>query len=276
MMRWTGFVGTIAVLGAFAGVAAADAACTPKHSFTTVEPGFITAAGTTYAPFSFIKDDGTLGGIDGDILRKIGDLECLKVKAVLADGGAGIQYVMAKKSDTTTGDWYRTVARSRVVYLSAPLYVDQMAVYSKTGLDTVASMMGMTVGSTEGNLWNGDLQKIYGDHFKLYPTSVNMQQDLMSGRIQVGVDGDSIGVVAQAQGALKGIIIKVIKPDPRVGATLEAGQGTYPMTKENVAMGKAFDDDIAELHANGAIKAILVQYGLNPTAADTGAPRLIK
>lgn len=260
----------------FAGIAAAQAAeCTPAHQFTTVNAGYITVAATTYAPFSYLTDTGALGGVDGDILYKIAAMECLKVKAALADGGAGIQYIMSHKADTTTGDWYRTAARARVVQLSAPLYVDQMAVYSKEGYNTIADLMGKTVGSTEGNLWNSDLQKLLGDNLKMYPTSVNMQQDLTNGRIQVGVDGDSIGVVAQAQGALKGIVIKVVKPDQRVGASMEAGQATYPMTKQNTAMLSAFDADIAKLHADGTIAAILVKNGLSASAADTGAPRLI-
>ncbi|WP_159014499.1 ABC transporter substrate-binding protein [Acidisoma sp. S159] len=277
MTQWIKFVGTALLVTSLCGLTSAYAAsCTPRHDFSVVEPGFITVAATTYAPFSYIGNSGQLGGIDGDILSKIADMECLKIKAVLADGGAGIQYVMAHKADTTTGDWYRTAARARVVHLSAPLYVDQMAVYSKTGLDTVDQLIGKTLGSTEGNLWNADLQRLMGDKFKLYPISVDMQQDLTAGRIEVGVDGDSIGVVAQAHGALKGIIIKVIKPDPRVAASLEAGQATYPMTKDNVAMAKAFDDDIAVLHANGAIAGILVANGLSASAAETGAPRLIQ
>ena len=204
-MRQSTKLAAAVLLIALAGAASAEAACTPKHKFQTVSPGAITVAATTYAPFSYMTETGTVGGVDGEILYKIGAMECLEVKAVLADGGAGIQYVISGKADTTTGDWYRTAARARVVQLSAPLYVDQMAVYSKDGLDSVESLIGRTVGSTEGNLWNADMKKLLGDKLKMYPVSVNMQQDLEAGRIDVGVDGELIGVVAQNQGALKGL-----------------------------------------------------------------------
>ena len=48
------------------------------------------------------------------------------------------------------------------------------------------------------------------------------------------------------------------------------------MTKQNTDLLKAFDEDIAALHADGSIKDVLVKFGLSPTAADTGTPRLIE
>ena len=257
-------------------VTAQAQSCTPKHTFTTVEAGFITVGASTYAPFSLINANGVLVGIDGDIMAEIAKMECLKVKPVVADGGSGIQYVLSKKADTTTGDWYRTAERARVVYLSAPLYVDQMAVYSKEGYDSISQMEGKVIGSTAGNLWNTDMKKVFGDKVKIYQTSVQMQQDLMAGRVDLGVDGESIGVVAQQQGQLQGIKIVTIKPDKRVAASQEAGQGTFPMTKDNEGLHKAFDEDIAELHKNGTIAKLLKKYGLNESAATTGEPRLIK
>lgn len=267
---------TAALLLAALQAAAQAQSCTPKHTFTTVEAGFITVGASTYAPYSLINADGVLVGIDGDIMAEIAKLECLKVKPVVADGGSGIQYVLSKKADTTTGDWYRTAERARVVYLSAPLYIDQMAVYSKQGYDSISQMEGKVIGSTSGNLWNADMKKVFGDKVKLYQTSVAMQQDLMAGRVDLGVDGESIGVVAQQQGQLQGIKIVGIKPDPRVAASQEAGQGTFPMTKDNTAMGKAFDEDIEQLHKDGTIGKLLTKYGLSELAATTGAPRLIK
>jgi polar amino acid transport system substrate-binding protein len=42
-----------------------------------------------------------------------------------------------QKADIGTGDWYRTVAGAKVLGLSYPLYIDQMGIYSKTGIKTV-------------------------------------------------------------------------------------------------------------------------------------------
>lgn len=204
-------------------------------------------------------------------------MECLKVKAIPVDPAAALQYVISGKAELTTGDWYRTEARNKVTTLSAPLYLDQMAVYSRTGINSVeAFMKEPAVGSTQGNLWIADVKKLLGEKLRLYQTAPVALQDLQAGRITVVLDGYSVGVLAQKQGAMQGITIKVIKPDPRVAASMEAGQGTLPMYKGNDALHKAVDDDIAELHQNGEIAKILVKFGLDPSAAETGAPRLIK
>jgi polar amino acid transport system substrate-binding protein len=251
--------------------------CKPAHELTTVTPGFITVAPGTYPPYSYVDSSGEIQGIDGDILKEIAKLECLKVKAIPVDPAAALQYVISGKADLTTGDWYRTEARERVTNLSAPLYLDQMAVYSRSGIDTVDALLKEpAVGSTQGNLWISDVKKLLGDKLRLYQVAPAALQDLQNGRINVVLDGYSVGVLGQRQGALKGIIIKVIKPDPRVGASMEAGQGAFPMNKKNPSLLAAIDADIAELHKNGTIAKILSNYGLDPSAAETGAPRLIK
>ncbi len=250
--------------------------CAPKYTFPTVESGFITIAAVTYAPYSYIDTDGTMKGVDGAIAEEIAKLACLQVKAVPSDAGSGIQSVISGKADTSSGDWYRTAERARVVNLSTPLYIDQMAIYSKDGFTKFSDIEKGTVGSVQGNLWVNDLRAILDDNLKLYPDSIAMQQDLMAGRLDAALDGNSIGVVAQSQGGLKGIQIKVIEPDDRIGASMEAGQGTFPISKKNPELLAGFDAAIKELHDNGKIAEILASHGLDPSAAETGEPRLIE
>ena len=250
--------------------------CTPRHEFDTVEPGVLTVAVATYAPYAWVEGDGEPKGVDGEIIKEIAKLECLEVKAATVDFSAAIQYIISGKADVTVGDWYRTAKRAEVVNLSAPLYLDQMGVFSKDGVDAIEDFGDRTVGTTAGNFWVPDFKKLLGDKLKLYDTSLAAQKDLELGRIDILVDGYSMGPQSQKTGGLKGIQIKVIKPDERVPATLEAGQGTFPMSKENDAMLAAFDADIKHLHDTGRIAEILKDAGLDPSAAETGEPRLIE
>jgi polar amino acid transport system substrate-binding protein len=250
--------------------------CTPKHQFATVEAGTLTVAVTTYAPHSFIDDSGNMKGIDGDIAAEFARRECLKVKAVAVDPAAAIQYVLSGQADITTGDWYRTAERAKVMSLSAPLYTDQMGVYSKEDFKKVADLEGKQVGTVQGYLWVADLKNLLGDSLKLYPNSVNMQQDLKSGRIDVAVDGYSTGVVAAQKGVLGDIKVNVAAPDDRVKASREAAQAAFPYSLKATELGSALDAGIAEMHADGTIVNILKSYGLDGTAADTGAPRLVE
>ncbi|QEN86057.1 amino acid ABC transporter substrate-binding protein [Labrys sp. KNU-23] len=269
------------ILAAAAGLAAcvqlASAQdCTPKHKFTTIAPGTLTVAVTTYAPHSFMDQTGTMKGIDGDIAADFAKRECLTVKAVAVDPAAAIQYILSGQADITTGDWYRTAERAKVMSLSAPLYTDQMAIYSKEGFKQVADLQGKKVGTVQGYLWVADLKTMLGSSLKLYPNSVNMQQDLFAGRIQVAVDGYSTGVVAAQKGALKDVKVEIAASDDRVKATKEAAQAAFPYSMKATDLGQALDADIAAMHQDGTIVKILKSYGLDGTAADTGAPRLVQ
>jgi len=250
--------------------------CKPKHEFTTVEKGYITVGAVTFAPFSYIDSSGNVQGVDADILTEIAKMECLELKTLPTDAAAGIQTVVSGRADVSTGAWYRTKERTRVVNLSAPLYLDQMALFSKEGLTEVSTLEGKTVGSVQGNLWVADLQKVFGENLKLYPTAVAMHQDLVAGRLSAAFDGYSTGMSAIKQGTLNGIQVKVMDADERIAASREAGQGTFPMSKKNDAFSAAIDADIAELHKSGKIAEILVKHGLEATAAETGEPRLIE
>jgi len=255
---------------------AALADCTPKHKFSTIEAGTLTIAVTTYAPYSFLGDGGKASGVDSDIATKVAELECLAVKPIAVDPAAAIQYVLSGRADIATGDWYRTAERAKVMNLTAPLYTDQMGLYSKAGVTKVDDLVGKQVGTVQGYLWVEDLKKLLGANLRLYPNSVNMQQDLKTGRIEIGVDGYSTGVVAKKAGSMGDIQVTIAAPDPRVKATKEAAQAGFPYAKANTAFGEAFDADIQSLHSDGTIAKILTSYGLDGSAGDTGAARLLQ
>lgn len=271
---------TSLLLSGIAGVLSTQVAqaqdCKPEHTFETVEKGTLTIAVTTYAPHSYLDNEGNAKGIDGDIATEFAKRECLKVKAVAVDPAAAIQYVLSGQADITTGDWYRTAERAKAMNLSAPLYTDQMGIYSKEGLSRVSDLEGKKVGTVQGYLWVAELKTLLGGSLKLYPNSVNMQQDLFAGRIDVAVDGYSTGVAAAQKGALNGLTVKVAEADPRVKATEEAAQAAFPYALTAKDFGAALDASIEEMHKNGTIVEILKSYGLDGTAADTGAPRLLQ
>lgn len=248
--------------------------CTPAHKVDAlVSPGKLTVAIYEYPPFS-VTAGGAIGGVDGEMLKSIAKAECLTLTPVVVDPAATIQYVISGKADIAAGDWYRTAERGKVLGLSAPTYLDQMGIYSKDGVDTVAAMVGKQVGTVSGFLWVSDLQKVLGTSLHLYPNPVALAQDLQAGRIQIGVDSYGTGAYAQNKGGYQGIIIKVAKPDPRVLASTDASQANLLYTKSNASLGAAIDADITEMHKNDEIAKYLSSFGLDPSGADTGAPRL--
>lgn len=258
------------------GVTNAFAQCKPAHQFKTVTPGTLTISTAEFPPFDVPGSDGSLGGVEGDILKKIADKECLKINAQPVGFSSAIQYVTTGKADISAGQWYRTADRAKVVGLSDPLYLDQLAIYSKEGITRLGDLKGKQVGTVQGYNWTADLQALYKDDLKLYPTPVALAQDLQAGRVDAGLDSIATGLYAQKKGGYSGMKILVGAPDPRVRASVNPAQVGFVLSKDNPTLGTALNADIAEMQKNGEIAQILKSYGLDPKGADVGPARLIQ
>lgn len=256
--------------------AASAQECAPQHKVTTVEAGVLTVAAPTFPPFSIPKPDGSLSGVDGEIVNAIAAKECLKVKVMPVEYATAIPYVVSGRADVAIGDYYRTEEREKVVNISSPLYLDEMGLYSKEGVTKISQLEGRKVGTVQGYLWVNELKNILGDNLHLYNNYIALYQDLEAGRIEIGADGVAVGTAAQVGGALKGIQIKVAEPDTRVSASVNAAQAGLPLSKDNPDLLKAVDEVLVELHKSGKIVEILGQFGLPKSAADVGEARLIK
>ncbi len=264
----------------FAGLLASTVAqaedCTPKHKFKTITPGVLTQAATNYMPFSAIDTDGTPIGVDGEIVKEIAKMECLTVKAIPVDSAAAMNYVISDRADLTTGSYYRTAERAKVVALTNPTYLDQMAIVSANGSGSFKELEGKRVGAVQGDLWVADLKKVFGTGFKAYPAQPQLVQDLEAGRIDAMIVGFAVAKTVQAKGQLTKFKAAVADKDDRIGASVNAGQANLPMSKNNEEMLNAINEDIAELHKSGFIAKALEKYGLDGSASETGEPRLLK
>jgi polar amino acid transport system substrate-binding protein len=250
--------------------------CTPKHKFQTVTPGVLTQAATTYMPFSAIDTDGNPTGVDGEIVKEIARRECLTVKAIPVDSAAAMNYVIGGRADLTTGSYYRTAERAKVVDLSNPLYLDQMGIVSADGWSSFKQLEGKRVGTVQGDLWVADLKKTFGANLKLFPAQPALIQDLEAGRLDAIIVGYAVAKTAQSKGQLQKYKAAVAEKDERIGASVNAGQANLPMSKRNEGMLTAINENIADLHKEGFIKKALEKYGLDPSASETGEPRLLQ
>jgi len=263
------------VFGCMVMVDAAFAQCKPAHQMKTVVPGTLTVTTTMLPPYDIPGGEGGFSGVEGDLLKKIAEMECLKLDAKQVDVAAEIQYVVTGKADMTAGNWYGTAERAKVLGLSSPLYLDQAGIFSKEGFTKFSDLKGKTVGTVQGYNWVPDLQAMYGDNLKLYSTPVALGQDLATGRVDVGVDSPGAGIYAQKKGGYPGMKIKVADADPRIRSSVEPAQIVFLYPKQATAFGDALNADIATLQKSGFIGQVLKSYGLDPRSADVGPVRLI-
>lgn len=228
----------------------------------------------SYPPYGY-ESGGKLAGVDGAIIDDIAAMECLTVKPVPVAAAAAIPDVQTGRADTAMGDWYRTVPRSKVVILGAPVYSDVMGLVSKSGLSTISELKGKTVGSVLGFLWDADLTKLLGGNMKLYPTDEAAYADLKAGRIQVVVDTPGASEFELKTEGMTGYVFKQVAPDPAVAATVHSAQSMYPVSKSNPGLYSAMAADIATLRANGTIAKVLVANGFPASSANPGPPAML-
>jgi polar amino acid transport system substrate-binding protein len=252
--------------------ASSSSDCKPAHEgLKTVTQGELTVASYDFAPATILNADNVTG-MEGDLINEIAKLECLKV-TVNSSGGAGavISSVQTKRVDIGSGGWLRTKAREKIVYLSTPLWSDSQAVVSTKGV-TSENLEGHVVGSTSGNLWNDSMTKWLGDKFKVYQDDESLFNDLKAGRIDAAMQSAIAGTYKLKQNPIEGAQVVNVKPNPNVPEFASVGQVMLPSSLDNPAFGKALDEDIEKLRANGTIKKILEKYGIDASAGEPGAP----
>ncbi|MBX5173366.1 transporter substrate-binding domain-containing protein [Rhizobium sp. NZLR1b] len=248
-----------------------------KGDVQTVTQGKLTVAAYDYPPFSIASPDGQISGIDAAVVKRMAADNCLEVVTLVTDPAATVQAVVANKADVAIGSWNRTEKRTKVLGLSAPLYLDHMGIYSKAGYDSLEATIGHQAGTVSGFFWVPDLQKLFGANLKLYPTPVAMGQDLATGRIDVGFLGYNTGIFNQRNnGAYKGIEIKMATPDERVNASVLPPQISILYTKGNESLGQALDASIKIQHEDRSMAKSISDAGFDTSILDVGEPRLVK
>lgn len=268
-------VSAVAVFMAASAAAYADD-CKPAFQVKTVTPGKLTMAIYNYPPFSMVTNDNQVSGIDFNMVEAAAKANCLELVPLNLAAAAVVQSVVSGKADVAVGAWYRSEARTKVVGLTLPTYIDPATSVSKDGIDTVDAMMGKSVGTVSGYVWVGELQKVFGQNLKLYPDGLAMYQDLEAGRLDVGLDGSVAPVEAIKAGRLKGFKATLVKSDPRFASTVEPPQSALLYTLGNKELGEALDATVTEIHKDGTLAKWIQDAGYDPQMEKVGEPRLVK
>jgi polar amino acid transport system substrate-binding protein len=249
--------------------------CTPAHEgLKTLQEGALTVAAYVYPPFSDVADGG-LTGAEGEIITRIAGMECLDIAVLEGGSAAMIPAVQSERADTAIGSWYRTAERAKIVRLGAPVIAGRLVLASMDGVSTIQDLRSLQVGSVMGFLANEDLKALLGDGQKLYDSVEALYADLRAGRVDVAVTSEAAAAAQLKAQPIEGIQLKVPPADDAVASTLKAGQTNFPVGLDNEALGKALDEDVAELRKSGDLAKILESYGFSPEAAEPGDPDLL-
>jgi len=249
--------------------------CTPKYSAKTQHDGVLSVGAIQYPPYSTIKG-GDVGGIDGDIMAGFAKAACLKMEAKETTFAAAVSSVTSGRNDVAMGDLYRTKDRAQEVALSNPVYLDELGIVSKTGLDSMKSLEGKNVATVQGYYFVEDVKDTFGENVKLFPDNVKMYQDLFAGRSEAGLDSFPAAIeYLKSRGKESEYQVKVPPADPRIPATGEqAAQSAYAYDKSAEELGQALNAYVEDIRASGELARILTENGIPASAAEVGDPRL--
>jgi polar amino acid transport system substrate-binding protein len=237
---------------------------------TTVTPGVLTAAVAEFPPYVSMKG-GTLSGVDGVLLKKVAEKLCLTPKATTQSFTAVIESVKNGSADLTAGDWQFSEDRAQIFETSHPVYLEKVALMSKSGAANIDDLKGKTVGTPQGYLWVEDLQNALGaDSVKLYATEDAVYQDIKAGRLDAGVT--SIGGAIQAVKANNDSSLKVesLKPDERIQQTMGKQTAVVLIHKGNTKLKEAVDKVSADMQVDGSLEQALKDVGLPSELANVG------
>ncbi|RII95436.1 amino acid ABC transporter substrate-binding protein [Clavibacter michiganensis] len=260
----TAGIASLALVGCSASTPASSVAddCTPADAgLTTYTAGVLTVGVPENPPYTQTSGSDA-SGLEIDIVKMLAEAECLDLAFVPITYANGIPMISEqKKTDMITGGWYVTEARAEQVGFTTPTYYDSMAIISKDGVDTVAGLEDVgAVGSGAGFSWEADMSAILGSNFANYPGTVEMKQDLASGRIQAALDGYAVAV-----NAYKGtdFQVEVAQPDDRVAITTSAPVAAFPIAKENTKLSDALSGLIDQYREDGTLAGFLADYDLS-------------
>jgi polar amino acid transport system substrate-binding protein len=246
---------------------AADLGAAP---FPTVKAGALTVGIPTFPPFVALEG-ATITGPDGDIVNAIAEHYGLEVVAKPYDFAALIPAVQQGRIDVAIGSIFRTHERAKAVDFSDPLYIEPGAFIARDAFTSIDNLKGKRVGTVQGYNWNPDFEAIYGDQLVLYPSSAELKQDLIAGRLDAAIDSQGTALYLYKD---DGFTVTVLPADDRVESTTAPGQTAFVLAKDKPELKQGLNEEIARLHKDGSISRFLEQAGLDPAAATTGTPRL--
>ncbi|UOQ61802.1 ABC transporter substrate-binding protein [Leucobacter rhizosphaerae] len=250
--------------------------CTPRDAdLTTMTDGTLTVAQYEYPPFSMSDGPSTLTGLEGDILTKFAEAQCLTLTVNKGDSAAMITSVATGRADTTLGSWYRTKERDEMVRLSAPVIISPFSSVTKDGASTVDELAALKIGVGQGLVGVDKLKEVLGDSLSIYQNDDATYDDIKAGRVDGTVQGFIAAHTYLDKHGITDFQVTVLDADDRLPATLDPGQTNFPVNKENEALGEAIDSFIAELRESGELDAIAEEYGLDPQVMHPGDPNLL-
>ncbi len=217
---------------------------------------YIVGTNPEFAPFEFVGDDGSVQGIDVDIIKaiftKIDPENKVEILSMSFDGL--IPAMISGKIDLAIAGMSVTEDRLKTVSFTDAYFDATQKIIVKTGSDIAgeAGLEGKKIGvqmGTTGDLYVTD--NVKGAEVARFDKALDAIQDVISGRLDAVVvdQGPAEAYVKQVGEAL------TILPD-----NLSEEVYAIPVKKEDTELLEQMNKALAELKEDGTIQAIIDSY----------------
>lgn len=210
----------------------------------------------TYPPFNY-KDQktGQFAGYDVDVARLLATKLGVKVEFISSEWASILAGLSANKYDVIISQVGINPKREQAFDFSAPyIYsMPQLIVRNdeKATYKSLADLKGKKLGVGQGSVYEQQAKAVPGIVVRSYAAAPDTMSDLAFGRIDAALN-DSL---------MSAYLLKIsklpIKAGARVGAVERMG---IPFHKGNPEFKAALDKALAEVAADGSLKAISIKW----------------
>ena len=230
----------------------------------TVEKGLLTIAFPGDMPGTGYQD-GKMVGYDGEILQRISEASQLKVKPALMEWSGTIASVQSKRVDVMAGTMGWTEQRSKIMALSDPIHYFKNGItqLDKNNWSSLKDLEGQKVGTITGFSFIPEMRKIKGLQVALYDTSDAAVRDLLAGRIDAVIGDPPVMQYAISRNPQWKLKFNAFTDNsPEFPLLTGLGQVVFGLNKDNPALVKAVNAEIAKMWQSCEMRKIGKTYGL--------------
>jgi ABC-type amino acid transport substrate-binding protein len=241
-------------------------------SNSSTSKGVLNVAVEPYAPYTTVQN-GTIVGLDGDILNYVAGKLGLQVKPQVTDFAGMLAGVQSGRVDITIGGIAWTADRQKQGLFTDPPYYSPpaMAVRSGKTYRTISDLKGLNLGTVTGYVWVKSIQAIPGATLHAYPTAEAVFEDLAAGRIDVGFLDPLLIIAAQKADPGMKIATEYLTP-PSLAEVAQTPayqyfrpyQTGFYLPKKDTAMQQAISAQIDAMYKNGELTTLVKKYGGDP------------
>ena len=215
------------------------------------------------APLAYVGSDGTLTGIDGDIMMAIAKVNGWKVKNSVTGFSTLIESLNTNKIDIINDSMMITDARKKQAAFSDPFYVLSDAIIvkkSETDVTGYDQIKGKAVGTVTGTIYADFLNTLSSGKVKLFDSQATMIQAIINGDIYAAVTDQPVAAYSLKQNSK--LDIRVVNPkDPhfqnKVGPAVRLSDETRL---------KQLNSGLKKIKANGEYDKIMKKWDMPASA----------